>query len=97
MLVFGHSIIKGNFLKGATTMEEMITRYIFKNLRINEKRLDAISNALVKQCKINKKINNNQCFIMIELVLIARKIYSQDKRIAELEQEIKELRSSEEE
>ena len=36
-------------------MDEMMTRYIFKHMRITESRLDMMGKDLVKQVKLNKR------------------------------------------
>lgn len=76
-------------------MDEMVTRYIFKHMRITESRLEAIAGALAKQIRINKSIKLFAFAVTLNLVIAEYERMEQNKRITKLEREIEELKRSE--
>lgn len=76
-------------------MDEMVTRYIFKHMRITESRLEAIAGALAKQIRTNKSIKLFAFVVTLNLVIAEYERMEQNKRITKLEREIEELKRSE--
>jgi hypothetical protein len=76
-------------------MDEMMTRYIFKHMRITESRLEVMTKALARQVHINKNMTTASWLMIFEVALLSGKVYTQGKRIAQLEHDMKELKRSE--
>ena len=73
-------------------MDEMMTRYIFKHMRITESRLDMMGKDLVRQVKLNKRTTRFAVAVTASIFVLG---YIQSKitnEIAELREEVDELK-----
>lgn len=76
-------------------MNDTILHYIFEHMNLADKQMKIIYKNIVGQRKVNKML---RCFMIattINLVVLTNQQIEHDKKIRELENEIKKLKQSE--